>query len=298
MWRCTGTLTQVRNAIREVAHEWTSLVHEMALQIHVLQRVVAKKEDPSTHEKFTAVLQRLGTGANCNSNNAPHSQQHQQQTTNSLLSRGLLLELFWHRLADSLQEVATEKVRAHSAASTRAYPYIRRAAVDMLQNLRSWTEAEGGAAQPGGGGALRLLAGEDDGFGDESGGDGAEDAGGACGMFGSLMWSQNDLLGSAFGPASSAFSVSAAQSKRDMASRSSKHRSNNSNTDFDSEERSPVGDGASSASRDPKEHSLVLGLKPMRDKYLVTALARMSAPIAQMFPELEGYTGEFYSGVM
>ena len=280
----------MRNAIREVAHEWTSLVHEMALQIHVLQRVVAKKEDPATHEKFTTVLQRLGTGNSSGNNNHAHQQ---QQTTNSLLSRGLLLELFWHRLADSLQEVATEKVRAHSAASTRAYPYIRRAAVDMLQNLRNWTEAEGGAAQHGAGGALRLLAGEDDGFGDESNGgdDGAEEAGGACGMFGSLMWSQNDLLGSAFGPTSSAFSVSAAQSKRDAASRSAKHRNTNSN--FDSEDQSPVGDGASSVSRDPKEHSLVLGLKPMRDKYLVTALARMSAPIAQMFPELEGYTGVF-----
>lgn len=143
----------MRNAIREVAHVWTSLVHEMALQIHVLQRVVAKKEDPATHEKFTSVLQRLGAGNAPSGAQSHHQKSHhhhphyqQQQTTNSLLSRGLLLELFWHRLADALQEVANDKVRAFSAASTRAYPYIRRAAVEMLQDLRGWTETENGAS--------------------------------------------------------------------------------------------------------------------------------------------------------
>lgn len=143
-------MAQVRNAIREVAHVWTSLVHDMALQIHVLQRVVAKKEDPSTHEKFTSVLQRLGTGNALGSPHHHHQKHHhphhQQQTTNSLLSRGLLLELFWHRLADAMQEVANDKVRAFTAASTRAYPYIRRAAVEMLLDLRGWTETENGGS--------------------------------------------------------------------------------------------------------------------------------------------------------
>jgi len=51
--------TQLRVAMREVAHQWGSLVSEQAMQIHVLQRVVAKKEDPNTHVKFVDVLRAL-----------------------------------------------------------------------------------------------------------------------------------------------------------------------------------------------------------------------------------------------
>ena len=39
------------------------------------------------------------------------------------------------------------------------------------------------------------------------------------------------------------------------------------------------------------EHNLVAGLKPMKDRYLLVSLNRMTAPILQMFPEVEGYTG-------
>ena len=35
---------------------------------------------------------------------------------------------------------------------------------------------------------------------------------------------------------------------------------------------------------------LVGGLKPLRDRYLAGALSRMTAPVLQMFPEMEGYT--------
>jgi hypothetical protein len=37
--------------------------------------------------------------------------------------------------------------------------------------------------------------------------------------------------------------------------------------------------------------TLITGLKPFRDGYLVGALSRMNFPVHQMFPEMEGYTG-------
>jgi len=39
------------------------------------------------------------------------------------------------------------------------------------------------------------------------------------------------------------------------------------------------------------EHNAIQGLKPIRDRYLLITLSKMSAPIMQMFPELEGFTG-------
>ena len=39
---------------------------------------------------------------------------------------------------------------------------------------------------------------------------------------------------------------------------------------------------------------LVAGLRPFRDRYLVGVLGRMTQPILQMFPEVDGYTGIYF----
>lgn len=151
-----------------------------------------------------------------------------------------------------------------------------------------WDADDDGASdslQLGVGGATSLRTNDEDEGQDQSGtlcGDGG-------GMFGSLQWTQDDLLNS----------LSAHSYKpRLPISRSSAYSMQRS-TEPDAE---AGGDGTGESRLDalvigdqllvkePKEHHLVLGLKPMRDKYLITALGRMSAPIAQMFPELEGYT--------
>jgi hypothetical protein len=268
---------QLRTAIREVAHVWSSMVHEMALQIHALQRVVAKKEDPSTHQKFLSVLQRV-KGRAQEQGSGPAA------VSADLLSRGLLLELFWHRLAESLQDVAADKVKHFGVASSRAYPYIRKAALDTLGSLRSWSEHGGahGAGSSSGSGTADLLkldfaadalAAED---GDT---DLSEAATRPAGMFGSLLWSPNDLLASASGGRGS--------------SRPAFPQRSHPINEAQSTDSAILGVGASERnSVREKEHCLVQGLRPMRDKYLVLALQRMSAPIAQMFPELEGYTGK------
>lgn len=142
----SSTAAQVRIAVREMAHVWSSMIHEMAMQVHVLQRVVAKKEDPTTHEKFLSVLQNaqpLHAQTHNSSSNAS------TRSTMSLLSKGLLLDLFWLRLAESLHDVAADKVKHFAVASSRAYPYVRKAAVEILQNLRNWTEGEGAIRAPG-----------------------------------------------------------------------------------------------------------------------------------------------------
>jgi hypothetical protein len=260
--------------MREVAHVWSSMVHEMALQIHALQRVVAKKEDPATHQKFLTVLQRV---------RRPQDQASGPAVSADLLSRGLLLELFWHRLAEALQDVAADKVKHFGAASSRAYPFLRKAALDTLGSLRSWSEHGGGS----GAGTsartadlLKLDFSTDALTGGEDGADDADDTmTRPAGMFGSLLWSPQDLLAAAgggrggvrsaltLGPRSGDETQSA--DRAGMSLRTNDHNS-----------------------VQEKEHGLIQGLRPMRDKYLVLALQRMSAPIAQMFPELEGYTGK------
>jgi len=39
-------------------------------------------------------------------------------------------------------------------------------------------------------------------------------------------------------------------------------------------------------------------MRPIRDRYLLITLSKMSAPIMQMFPELEGFTGIMMMKVM
>ncbi len=49
---------------------------------------------------------------------------------------GKLVELFWDRLASSLQDIAAEKIKRQSVAANRIYPYLRKAAVDVVENLK------------------------------------------------------------------------------------------------------------------------------------------------------------------
>lgn len=92
--------------------------------------------------------------------------------------------------------------------------------------------------------------------------------GGGVGVFGSLQWSQDDMLGIMSRKTLTSGSVAAVAV-------------------------GAAGVGAAVVGREEgdSDYKLVTGLKPLRDRYLITALNRMSAPIHQMFPELEGYTG-------
>jgi hypothetical protein len=220
---------------------------------------VAKKEDPTSHERFLAVLQRLYR---------PDASAAGTQDSTSLLSRGLLVELFWLRMSESLQDVAADKARHFSSASSRAYPLLRRAAVEVLRSMQDWAD-QGSAGAVGPFGNAELDSAQEVVEVSSEGGDAT--ARGA-GMFGSSLWTKEDMLACGAASAWSWARSSAVAPKAATA-------------------LAQQGAGGQSGEAEPKEHSLVAGLRPMRDKYLHLAFQRMSAPIAQMFPELEGYTG-------
>jgi hypothetical protein len=103
--------------MREIAREWGAMISDQAMQINVLQRVIAKKEDPSTHVKFIDVLESVGQG-------------------NPALASNRLLDLFWARLQTSMQDVAAEKLKIQPVASSRIYPYLRKVAVEAVNTLK------------------------------------------------------------------------------------------------------------------------------------------------------------------
>ena len=109
--------SQVRAALKEIARDWGSIVSDQAMQIQVLQRVMAKKEDPSTHIKFTDVLESA-------------------EQSNSALGGNRLLELYWTRLQSSLCDVSSEKLKSQPFAAGRIYPFLRKVAVDSVLNLK------------------------------------------------------------------------------------------------------------------------------------------------------------------
>ena len=379
---------QLRLAIQETAHLWSSSVHDLALRVHVLQRVVAKKEDPTTHERFLVALRRIAhkSSPHSSSSSASSSKQHTQQNTHHttstvataaaggsgddfllpLLTSGQLLELYWRRLGQALQEVATEKLKEFPAACSRAYPHLRRAAVEVVQNLQLWSERDKirelrtGAIFPltdvaaggcgGGVGGMRaymhaeseavmgdvdMLGLDDDfdldnndagadigagtagadidvtGFGGSSGGLSIIGAGGgnsgagavgsavALGMFGSLCWGKDDLLGTHgrhyYSPAAAAGRAGTRnQYQHGITAKASSLSSSSSSRKQSQTPATRYGQLPGDAQPQPQaqEVGLVQGLKPLRDKFLISALSGMSAPILQMFPELEGYTGE------
>lgn len=252
--------SQVRVALREVAHQWASAVHEQAMQIHVLQRVVSKKEDPTTHKRFLEVLRvRVGAGASVT-------------TGNQSLAAGRLLDLFWERLKDSLQEMATEKIKTQPIASNRIYPYLHRAAVEIVQNLAVLSardlarDAQGVVAFSFSGLTAAQAAGGGAGIGSSGSSSGSAGLAQDGGMFGSLSLPQDELLG--------LLGVT-------------KRRSRQKDRDG---ARDRSARGAAEALGGGPEQGLVKGLGPMRDRYLVGCFNRMVHPITQMFPEMEGYT--------
>lgn len=51
-------------------------------------------------------------------------------------------------------------------------------------------------------------------------------------------------------------------------------------------------------SGDSNLFSLTSGLKPLKDSYLISSQSNLNAPIFQMFPELEGYTGLIFVNLL
>ena len=113
-------MTKLRITMKEIAHNWSSILHEQFLQIHMLQAVLHKKVDPTTHIKFAKLLSQL----------LSHSESNEQVN---------LLNLFCTKLATAMQETMSEKAKLYPLACTRLYPALRCALLDSLSFIRVCT---------------------------------------------------------------------------------------------------------------------------------------------------------------
>lgn len=290
--------SQLRVAMRELSHLWSSKLFEQALQIHVLQRVIAKKEDPSTHMRFVEVLRSSDTLGE-----------------SSDLTSGNLIDLFYNRLVVSLQDVISEKIKRYPLAAARVYPSLRKAAADVSSELKAMASKHSGSVEDV---MLSIFSGYEGSSCVEMGSIRANNC------FGSLSWSLEDstlgqlstvphlpgaLTGGALsqrhhhaGPAPVGYSCMQFRATDDahegaalgalleswpgLGSQSGLHSHDGSGA-RGTEERDVSG---AILTHSMQERGLLEGLRPMRDRYLIGVFSRITAPIQQMFPELEGYT--------
>jgi hypothetical protein len=252
------TSASISRSVKEHVNNWMTYMHEQSLQINILQRVVMKKEDPNTQTRFLEILKTVCTA------------QHP-----SLLSSGKLLELYWTRLVSSFQDISNRYVKTQPVASSRIYPFLRKAGFEMMKSLKQMTEpATAGSATT----AELLTIGSEDLHNIRA----YEDD---C-MFDSLAWDSYTVLDSIAFSSTSHPSHAARESEsltvtgrllraNSLHGTSGASHHNNISTDFD---------------LDSTEIGFIAGFKPFRDRYLIGTLSRMNIPVHQMFPEMEGYT--------
>ena len=106
----TSNPLQLKLILKETAHTWASSIYDQVLRIHVLQKVLMKKEDPSTHKRFVEVLKQIENNGSDESERMTAdpvtSKSHFTNLTNVYLAKGDLISLFWSRFAASLQDVS------------------------------------------------------------------------------------------------------------------------------------------------------------------------------------------------
>ena len=249
-----GNLTQQRVAMRDICHNWAMQLYERALQINVLKRVVSKKEDPSTSRKFIDVL-------------------NESSTNDKQLRRGLLLDVFWEKFASSFHKLLQETYKEFPVASARLFPFLRRAALETVQSSRavsnknsehlsvSSSSSSPSSASPvitirGGKGDIRRSK---------------------KGIFGCRSWEENNQ---------DKFNISRWGLDAIGALPLSNGKLPNNLYSFKLEGRvlTRLDDQIEDSSM-----KLEGSMKLLGDSYLMNALTRMSAPVNQMFPELDGY---------
>jgi len=114
-------------------------------------------------------------------------------------------------------------------------------------------------------------------------------------MFGSLDWNQDDLLD--YQSINSTIYLYNKRShhphhhqqhNQQIYKNNSNINGRNGNNNDNDDDNNGVDDDAGSSIM--SEHDAIQGMRPIRDRYLLITLSKMSAPIMQMFPELEGFT--------
>jgi hypothetical protein len=114
---------QTKVALMEIAHSWALSVFELAMQVLVLQKVLSKKEDPISHKRFADIL-ATSIPSSVSANNVVYDKNGRSITTNLHLSKNDLVALFWERLALSLHDVFTTKLKQNPNALILLYPHL------------------------------------------------------------------------------------------------------------------------------------------------------------------------------
>jgi hypothetical protein len=109
----------LRALLSELSAQFDSILYEYSMRVSALHQLLTHKEDPASRARYIGALQ-----------SAPQSSAFARH-------RGNLVRLFWDRLAEALREVFSDKLRAHSAATVRLYPSLRRAAVEVTEAVEA-----------------------------------------------------------------------------------------------------------------------------------------------------------------
>ena len=263
--------TSARSALLNIANTWSAQLFEQGYSIYVLQKVLSKKEDPTTHVLFLDAMATLGN-LSAMANNERQEQKENGENAGKELQKGMqylyagrLVHLFWDRLTLHLHDVIGEKVRLHPIAALKLYPLLRRGCAIVFEQL---TNSKG------------VLPYAEDRAGSYLAQNNEDSLNGAplAGMFGTALLPQASML--------------AALSQTNIRTNDSFKRVIETNgigiTALFGSKSKETASAAKSSGDD--EAGPVVGLKPMRDRYLLSSLQRMTHPIHLMFPELEGYT--------
>jgi hypothetical protein len=199
-------------------------------------------------------------------------------------------------LTSSIQDLATSKLKNYPAAAIRIYPYLRQAAVEVVDNLHLLCERDNIRDSNGGILANNNISksfrnGMENLFGNDT--DSKYNNANTDGMFGSIGWAQIDLMCSIGTGIRSKNKKLNANNHNNNQERFNNNNNNNNNNNRNNKSLKfdrMKGNFLDNNGNNSYETGLIAGLKPLKDRYLINCLNRMSGPVLQMFPEMDGYT--------
>jgi len=186
---------------------------------------------------------------------------------------GSLLNLFWDRFASSLQDLLATKLKATPMAATRIYPSLRKGIVEVKDSFSNVTSKDFADSNFLDMGEVSLFLSNNNGDNDMY----------KDGMFGSVYYKFQD---EDYFSGLSSLAIGCRHINNKNSRREKILKSNYS----DKITKYQFSNGSSGNNNDEIETGLLVGLRPIRDRYLFDSLNRMIAPVLQMFPEMEGYT--------
>jgi hypothetical protein len=110
-------------ALNEICYTWASALYEQAQQIILMQKIIAKKEDSSTHQKFLHEIAKYKTVY------------RYDIKSSEWLTKGDFLSLFWEHLSEPLQDCFIGKIKHQPYAVAALYPHLHKLATELNDTL-------------------------------------------------------------------------------------------------------------------------------------------------------------------